>query len=73
MFCFQQGVSGKTIRLIADTCQHLKKLSLDEVYRIGEDDVVYLILKLGKQLTALGLHGRALTSAAYPYLNNCAR
>ena len=73
MFSFQQGLSGKTVRLIADSCQDLKKLSLIGDRRIDDDDVVYVINKLGKQLTTLALDGKGLTDVAYLYLNNCAR
>jgi hypothetical protein len=73
MFSLQQGVSGKTIRLIADSCQHLKKLSLDGVYQIIDDDAVHVIEKLGKQLTTLVLDGGCLTDVVYLYLTNCAR
>jgi cell division FtsZ-interacting protein ZapD len=73
MFPFQQGLSGETLRLIVDSCQHLKKLNLDGLYQILGDDIIYVILKLGKQLTTLVLHGGALTDAAYSYLKNCAR
>jgi hypothetical protein len=73
MFCFEQGLSGETLRLIADSCQHLKKLSLDRHILLYDDDVIHVIKKLGKQLTTLVLCGVNLTDAAYSYLNNCAR
>jgi hypothetical protein len=73
MFYFQQELHWKTVRLIADSCQHLKKLNLDGEYQICDDDVIHVIKKLGKQLTALVLYGGPLTDAAYLYLNNCAR
>jgi len=72
MFSFQQGLSGKTVRLIVDSCQHLKKLSLDGV-SLTDDDVIHVIKKLGKQLTALVLDGGRLTDVAYLYLRNCTR
>jgi hypothetical protein len=73
MFSFQQGLSGITVRLIAESCQHLKKFSLDDVTQIFDDDVIHVIKKLGKQLTALILDGEDLTDVAFSYLNNCAR
>jgi len=73
MFSFQQELSGETVRLIADSCQHLKKLSLNGVRRIDDDDVIHVIRKLGKQLTALVLDGHGLTDVVYSCLNNCAR
>jgi hypothetical protein len=73
MFSFQQGLCGKTVRLIADSCQHLKKLCLEEVHQIDDDDAIFVIKKLGKQLTTLMLDGRSLTDVAYSYLNSCAR
>jgi hypothetical protein len=73
MFSFQQGLSVKRIRLIADSCQHLKKLSLCGVRQIYDDDVIHIINKLGKQLTTLVLYGEVLTDVAYLYLNNCSR
>jgi hypothetical protein len=72
MFSFQQGLSGETVRLIANSCQHLKKLSLDGV-RLSNDDVIHIIKKLGKQLTSLVLYGEWLTDVAYSYLKNCTR
>ena len=73
MFLFQQGLRGKTVRLIADSCQHLKELSLGGVKLIDDDDVIHVIKKLGKQLTTLVLDGLLLTDVAYSYLINCAR
>jgi hypothetical protein len=71
MFYFRQD--GKTLRLIADSCQHLEKLNLDGVRQIDDDDVIHVIKKLGKQLTNLVLDGQGLTDVAYLYLNNCVR
>jgi hypothetical protein len=76
MFSFQQGLSEETVRLIADSCQQLKKLSLRGVRgsrQIVDDDVIHVINKLGKQLTTLDLSGEHLTDVAYSYLHNCAR
>jgi hypothetical protein len=73
MFSFQQELNGTTVRLIADSCQHLKKLSLDGVEQIENDDVIHVIKRLGKQLTTLTLDGGRLTDVAYLYLSNCAR
>jgi hypothetical protein len=72
MLLFQQGLSGEAIRLIADGCQSLKKISL-EVVRLIDDDVIHIINRLGKQLTTLVLFGECLTDNAYLYLTNCAR
>jgi len=72
MFSFQQGLSGKTVCLIADSCQRLKKLSLYGV-RLTDSDVIHVINKLGKQLTTLGFSGEDLTDVAYLYLIICAR
>ena len=69
---FQQGLGGKTVRLIVDSCQHLKKLNLDGV-RLIDSDVIHVINKLGKQFTTLVLDDEGLTDVAYSYLNNCAR
>jgi len=73
MFSFQQGLNGKTVRFIADGCQHLKKLILDGVEQFFDDDVIHVIKKLGKQLTTLVLDGYHLTDVAYSYLNTCVR
>jgi hypothetical protein len=73
LFSFQQGLSGETFCLIADSCQHLKNLSLCRATEIHDHDVVHVIKKLGKQLTSLALDGECLTDVAYTYLNNCAR
>jgi hypothetical protein len=51
----------------------LKKLSLVGVRHIDDDDVINVIKKLGKQLTALVLDGSFLTDVAFSYLHNCAR
>jgi hypothetical protein len=72
MFCFEQGLRVETVCLIMDSCQHLKKLSLGRPFALGDDEVIHVIKKLGKQLTTLILGG-SLTDAAYLYLNNCAR
>ena len=74
MFSFQMGLSGQTARLIADSCQHLKKLIMSSwSVNIRDDDVIHVIKKLGKQLTTLVLDGRTVTDVVYLYLNNCAR
>jgi hypothetical protein len=73
MFYFQQKLSGKIVRLIAHSCQDLKKLRLDGVGQIHDGDVIHVIKVLGKQLTTLELSGWCLTDVAYLYLNNCAR
>jgi len=73
MFSFQQKLSGETVRLIADSCQHLKKLRLDGVRRIDNEDVIHVIKKLGKQLTTLFLDGHDLTDVTYSYLKYCTR
>ena len=73
MFSFQQDLNGKTVRLIADSCQHLKKLRLGGDGLFFDDDVIHVIKKLGKQLITLDLNVTGLTDVAYSYLNNCAR
>ena len=73
IFSLQQGLSGETLRLIADGCQHLKKLKLNGVKEISDEDVIHVIKKLGKQLTVLVLDGEGLTDVAYSYVNNCKR
>jgi len=73
MFSFQQGLSGKTVRHIVDSCQRLKKLSLGRMTEILDDDVIHVIKKLGNQLTTLVFNGKGVTDVVYSYLNNCAR
>ena len=74
MFSFQQGLNGITVRLIADSCQRLKKLRLGGYGQfVDDDDVIHVIKKLGKQLTTLVLEMEGLTDVAYSYFNNCAR
>jgi hypothetical protein len=73
MFCFQQELNGETVRLIADGCQHLKKLSLHGVGNFDDGDIIHVITKLGKQLTTLNLREGYLTDVVYSYLKNCAR
>jgi len=70
---FQQGLSGKTVCLIANSCQHVKKLSLDFASEIFDDDVIHVINRLGKELTSLVLDGFNLTDVAFLYLSNCSR
>jgi hypothetical protein len=67
------NLRGKTVRLIADSCQHLKKLILHGVKYIDDDDVIHVIKKLGKQLTSLVLDGQYLTGVAFLHLKNCSR
>jgi hypothetical protein len=43
------------------------------MYLLKDDDVIHSIKNLAKQLTTLGLDGRALTDVAYLHLNNCPR
>jgi hypothetical protein len=73
MFSFQQQLSGKTVRHFVDRCQKLKKLSVDRVFLMNDNDVLYVIDRLGKQLTSLVLYGNSLTDVAYLYLKNCTR
>jgi len=74
MFSFQQGLNGITVRLIADSCQRLKKLRLGGYGQfVDDDDVIHVIKKLEKQLTTLVLDGVRLTDVGYSYLNNCPR
>ena len=73
IFPFQQELKVETVRLIAESCQLLKKLILDGVRQIRDDDVIYVINRLGKQMTTLALDGENLTDVAYLYLPNCAR
>jgi len=61
------------VRLIADSCQQLKKLRLVGVRQFFDDDIIHVIKKLGKQLTTLVLNGENLTDVALSYLNNCTR
>jgi len=56
-----------------DSCQHLEELSLGGCSKILDDDVIYVIDRLGKQLTTLVLDGGSFTDVAYSYLKNCAR
>ena len=55
IFSFQQGLTGETVRLIVDSCQHLQSLTLRGVEEFFDDDVIYVIEKLGEQLTTLVL------------------
>jgi hypothetical protein len=73
MFPFLQELRGEDVRFIADICKHLKKMRLEGVTQIDDNDVIHVINKLGKQLTSLYLDGNNLTDVAYSYLNNCAR
>jgi hypothetical protein len=73
MLSLQQVLSGTTLRLIADSCQDLKLLSLTGGRQIVDDDIVYVMKKLGKQLTTLSFSGKNLTDVVYLYLNNCTR
>jgi hypothetical protein len=54
-------------------CQHLKKLDLDDVTLIYDDDVLHVIRRLGSQLITLILDGEDLTDVAFSNLSNCVR
>ena len=73
MFAFEQELCGETVRLIADGCQQLRKLSLVGATDIFDDGVIHVINRLGEQLTTLVIYGDHLTDVSYSYLNNCAR
>jgi len=74
MFSFQQALTRETLRLIADSCQNLKKLSLiDDMRCRDDDDVICVIDLLGKQLTSLNLVGFHITDHSFLYLKNCSR
>jgi hypothetical protein len=73
MFSLQQQLSGEAVRLIADSCQHLKKLRLSFQYLLNDDDVIHVINKLGKQLTTLGLSDKNVTDVGFLHLKNCVR
>ncbi|KDR11567.1 F-box protein SKP2A-like [Zootermopsis nevadensis] len=68
-----KDLTGKTVCDIVESCQNLKKLNLDDVTKIFDDDVICIIRKVGGQLTSLILDGEDLTDVAFSYLNNCAR
>jgi hypothetical protein len=72
VFSFQQLIRGETVRLIADSCQNLKKLNIYGVSQ-KDDDIIHVINKLGRHLTTLVLDGELLTDVAFLYLNNCSR
>jgi len=38
-----------------------------------DDDIIYVINRLGKQLTSLVLDGSSLTDVSFLYLYNCVR
>jgi hypothetical protein len=64
MLSFQQGLSDETVRIIADSCRHLEKLGQRGLRQIDDDDVIHVIIKLGKQLTAQVLLGKRLADVA---------
>ena len=73
-FSFQQFVSGNAVRFFADNCHHLKKLNMgDRTENLDDDDIIYVIDRLGKQLTTLVLDWSGLTDVTFLYLKNCAR
>jgi hypothetical protein len=51
----------------------MKKLNVSDKREILDDDIIYVIDRLGKQLTSLVLDGSRLTDVVFLYLNNCAR
>jgi hypothetical protein len=73
VFSLQQVFIEEMGRLIAESCQHLKKLYLGASVYLQDDDVIHIIKNLGKQLTTLALNGRDLSDVAYLYLNKCPR
>jgi hypothetical protein len=72
-----EGLSGETLRRIADSCRKLEKLTLQTgeqgQEQSDEQDVIYVISILGEQLTTLSLSGGNVTDVTYLYLNNCTR
>jgi hypothetical protein len=72
VFSFQQRLQLEPIRHIVDSCQHLKKLSLNGCY-LPDDVVIHVIEKLGKQLTSLGLTTTGVTEDGFLHVKNCAR
>ena len=73
MFSFQHAISGETVRLIADSCQFLKKLNLNDTREMLDDDVIHVLKKLGNQLTTFVFGGSRLTDVTFSYLHNCDR
>jgi hypothetical protein len=73
IFSFLQYLRGDAVGFIADSCKHLKKLRLEGVTQIDDNDVIHVINKLGKQLSTLYLDGTNLTDVSYSYLSNCDR
>jgi hypothetical protein len=73
MFSFQQGFWSQELYRIVDSCQHLIKLGLTGYYMFDDDDTIYIINKLGKQLTTLRLSAGNATDVGYLHLKNCAR
>jgi hypothetical protein len=72
MFCFEQEMSEETFHHIVDSCQHLKKLNVDQVM-LGDEDIIHVIKKLGKQLTSLSYTAAGVRDVGHLYLKNCAR
>jgi hypothetical protein len=72
-FYLQQGMDVETVRLIAESCQHLKKLKLGIMPDLEDEDVIHIINNLAKQLATLVLGGIILTDVAFLRLNNCLR
>jgi len=73
MFSFRQNLSGTTVHLIADSCQHLKKLNLDGAREVDDDAVIRVIDRLGRQLKTLVLDGSIITDNVFLHLKNCSR
>jgi hypothetical protein len=73
MLHVEQELPGETMHIIADNCQYLKKLNLEGVFNVADDEAIHIMEKLGKQLTTLVLDGNSLSDGAYLYLKNCAR
>ena len=73
MFYFQRRLCAETVRLIAENCQQLKKLNLEDAKEILDEDAIHVIKKLGKQLTTLVLYAGCLTDVVYSYCSNCDR
>jgi hypothetical protein len=65
-------LSAEIVRSIADSCQNLKKLNLQNV-TLTDDDLIHVIKKLGKQLTTLAYSGKDITDVAYLKLRNFVR
>ncbi|XP_046990369.1 F-box/LRR-repeat protein 2-like isoform X1 [Schistocerca americana] len=68
-----KGMGEEAICTIASRCTQLRELRLDWTDGLRDDDVKFIVQKLGHQLQVLTLGGRLLTNEGYKVIADCKR